>query len=304
MKRIVSTIIIVLAAVIPGVACEICGCGNNNFQIGVLPNFRNGFAGLRYSYASFHSVVAGDHSQFSHDRYQSMELWGGYQFRKLQVMAFVPYYKMEKASDDGRSSTTGIGDLMVLANYKVFSNTRVTEDLTKTIRNELYLGGGVKFATGMNRIDVSDPEFNIGYFNSQPGTGSTDVLATITHNLLWNNNGIVSNAAYRINGKNAQDFRFGDRFYETTSFYHTFTMKGVKINPLAGVNVVVNNVNRYDGDVIEGSNGHVVSAVAGVNVIVGKFGLLANTFVPVFQRMYDGQTQLKTRSMLGVTFSL
>ncbi|HEX8060445.1 MAG TPA: hypothetical protein VF473_05885, partial [Cyclobacteriaceae bacterium] len=227
----------------------------------------------------------------------------GYQVRRLQFMAFVPYYHMIKVSDDGTSTSSGIGDAMFLANYKIFSSTGVSHDLTKTIRNELYVGGGVKLATGVNRIDASDPAFNMGSFNSQPGTGSTDVMATLTHNLLWNNNGIITNVAYRLNGSNSQNFRFGNCFYETTSFFHTFNADAVKVNPLVGVNLMINNANSFNGAEIQGSNGHMLNAVMGLNIVAGKWGFLANTFMPAAQRMYEGQTVLKTRSTVGFTFS-
>jgi len=295
--------VIILLTATTGFACEICGCGNNNFQIGLLPNFRNGFVGLRYSYSSFHSEMADDHSEFSRDRYQSLEVWGGYQVRRLQLMTFIPYYQAKKVSDDGTSSTSGVGDMMVLANYKIISSTGLSGDLTKTIRNELYLGGGIKFATGVNRVNALDPEFNMGSFNSQPGTGSTDALATLTHNLLWNNSGVITNVAYRFNGSNPQGFRFGNCFYETTSFFHTFKTGSMKVNPLVGVNLMINNTNRFNSTEIQGSNGHMLNTVVGINIVAGKLGFLANTFIPATQRMYEGQTVLKTRSTVGLTFS-
>src|SRR6185312_5829156 len=94
-------------------ACEICGCGNNNFQIGILPTFRKGFFGVRYSSSRFTSRISTDAGEFSHDYYKVTELWGGYNFKKFQVMAFLPYLFNRKESDDGITASNGFGDMMV-----------------------------------------------------------------------------------------------------------------------------------------------------------------------------------------------
>src|SRR5258706_7027451 len=204
-------ITLLLSISISSLACEICGCSNGNFQIGLLPNFNKGFFGFRYSFSQFNSHLKSDPTQFSHDYYKNMELWGGYNFKKLQVMAFMPYVFSRKESDDGVTVSNGLGDLMVLVNYKIFRSTFLTKNEKSTVMHDLFIGGGLKLPTGINRVNTSDPNFNIGDFNSQAGTGSLDYMLNITHNLMWNNSGIVTNAAYRINIANPQGYRFGNR---------------------------------------------------------------------------------------------
>src|SRR5436190_15453514 len=104
-------------------ACEICGCSNSNFQIGLLPAFNKGFFGYRYSYSRFSSSVRNEPSEFSRDYYQTMELWGGYNIKRVQFMAFVPYVFSRKVSDDGETKTNGLGDIMFLINYKILGST-------------------------------------------------------------------------------------------------------------------------------------------------------------------------------------
>ncbi len=284
-------------------ACEICGCSNSNFQIGLLPNFAKGFVGYRYTSSQFNSVLRTDATQFSHDYYKTMEVWGGYNFKKFQVMVFMPYLFSRKVSDDGTTISNGPGDALVLVNYKIWSVATLSKNEKTTLRNELYFGGGIKLPTGVNRIDTSNPDFNIGDFNSQAGTGSVDYLLNITHNLMWNRQGIVTNAAYRINSANHQDYRFGNRTYINSSYYYTFALADTKIKPNAGVNIQKNAINTYVGSEVENSNGYNFNATLGLNVVRNKIGVNAMAFIPVTQNIYDGQTKLQSRIILGLTFS-
>lgn len=285
-------------------ACEICGCANNNFQIGLLPNFRKYFIGLRYSTAHYSSTMADDPAQFSNDYYKSVELWGGYQFKKVQVMAFLPYLHSTKISDDGTTESNGMGDMILMANYQVWTKMSMNEVATRTLKNELWLGGGIKLPTGVSKVDISQTDFNIGDFNSQPGTGSVDYLFNATHNLLWNNSGIVTNATYRLNTSNRQNFHFGNRVYLSSSFFQTFKVKDVKIRPMAGFSYLRNDVNVFDGSQISGSDGYTFSGLTGVNVIFGKIGVMTNFYLPIAQDMYNGQTKLQSKATLGLTFSI
>jgi hypothetical protein len=284
-------------------ACEICGCANGNFQIGLLPNFTKGFLGIRYNYSRFHSVVRDEPAEFSRDQYQSIELWGGYNFKKFQVMAFAPYLFSQKVTDDGTINSSGVGDFTMLLNYKVLSATKLVNNEKTTLRNELYFGGGVKLPTGVNKVDPADPEFNLGDFNSQAGTGSFDFIVNATHNLMWNNSGVVTNIAYRINTANKQEYKFGNRTFLSTAYYYTFTKSKVKIKPSVGVNYQANSINRFNGEAVEQSNGYNFNSTIGMNVLRGKVGVNAMTFIPVTQNNFDGQTKLKSRFLLGVTYS-
>jgi len=303
MKKYLMMLLLCAMTCVSVFGCEICGCGNSNFQIGLLPSFSKGFLGVRYSMSQFSSIVKEDQTQYSHDYFKITELWGGYNFNKLQVMAFVPHIISRKESDDGVTASQGIGDVMLLLNYKLFSSTAISNNESTTIRHELYAGGGIKLPTGVNRVNVDDPGFNIGDFNSQVGTGSVDYLLNLTHNMMWNRSGIVTNVAYRINSSNSQDYRFGNRAYLNGSYYYTITAGVMKIKPSAGVNYQANAVNTFSGLNVVDSNGYNLNATLGVNVLYNKIGVSAMAFLPVAQEIYAGQTELKSRVMLGLTYS-
>jgi hypothetical protein len=303
MRHLIIILLTLFVFIESSQACEICGCGNNNFQIGLLPHFQKGFMGLRYTTSHFKSTMSDDPSEYSRDYYQSVELWGGYQFKKIQLMAFMPYLMTKKISDDGKVNSNGVGDLILLGNYRLLSTMRTNESLSKTIRNEFWIGGGIKLPTGVNRIDTQQTDFNLGDFNSQPGTGSIDYLVNITHNFLWNNSGVVTNLSYRFNGENKQHYHFGNRVYLTSSYFRSFKISKITIKPFAGINILKNAVNQFNGDTITGSDGYSVNGSVGINTVFGKMGIMATTFIPISQDMYNGQTKLQSKVTLGLTFS-
>lgn len=297
------TITFVVLIIFNSTACEICGCSNSNFQIGILPTFTKGFAGIRYGTASFHSQVSGDATQFSRDITHTTEIWGGYNIHKWQVMAFLPYLSTRKESDDGVTTSQGLGDALFLVNYKILGSTRLSNDEQVTVRNDLYLGGGIKLPTGVNTVDPNSADFNIGDFNSQAGTGSVDYLINITHNLAWNRSGIVTNAAYRMNTANAQDYRFGNRTYLNTAYYYSLNVSSLKVKPSVGVNYQSNAINTFQGVEVDSSNGYNLNGTVGINLLYKKIGFNAMAFLPVSQNMYNGQTLLQSRTLFGLTYS-
>ena len=296
--------IIVFLLALPGYACEICGCGHSNFQIGLLPSFNKGFLGYRYSFSQFNSSLKADPTQFSHDFYQTMELWGGYNLRKVQVMAFLPYIMSRKESDDGVTHSNGLGDLMVLVNYRVLRSMSLSKSEKTTIGHDLFVGGGIKLPTGVNHVNVADPNFNIGDFNSQAGTGSVDYMLNATHSMTWNKSGIVTNVAYRMNTNNQQNYKFGNRAYVSSSYYYTFGQSSTKIKPNLGINYQSNTANTFSGSEVAGSNGYILNSTVGVNVLFKKIGVNAMAFIPLAQNSYDGQTRLMSRFIMGLTYSL
>ena len=51
------------------------------------------------------------------------------------------------------------------------------------MQQQLWLGGGVKLATGAFNLDVNNPDASVADVNAELGTGSTDFLLNAVYNL-------------------------------------------------------------------------------------------------------------------------
>ena len=298
---ILSTIIFLS---IQSFACPICGCGVGNFYLGLLPNFKNHFVGIRYEYMRYHTQLKDDASQFGTDYYKTVEIWSGWSIgNKFQLLTFIPYQFNTQHSDDGTKKENGLGDITLLGNYKLFQKTKMNTAKRSATSQELWIGGGVKLPTGKYRIDLNDPEANLGDVNSQMGTGSVDFLLNTTYDLHLNKFGINTSLNYKINTTNSDQYNFGNRFTVNSFGSYTINFPKVSIAPNAGVLYEHTNANHLNNTKVDLTGGYVALAVTGAELSYKKINIGANVQLPFAQDFAEGQTVAKTRGMMHLTFS-
>ncbi|MBS1512413.1 MAG: transporter [Bacteroidetes bacterium] len=302
MKKIFITIIIILSFT-AAQACEICGCGLGNYYIGLLPQFHSKFIGIRYQYRSFKTVMADDPTQFSNDHYRTAELWAGWNLgKKWQLLAILPYNFVHQVSDDGVTNNNGLGDIAVMANYKVFDKNS-TGTHGSAVSQQLWIGGGIKLPTGKFDIDATDPAL-VAIANTQTGTASTDFMLNAMYNVHFNNKwGITTGASYKINAANRDQYLFGNRF--SANSFVSYAIKAGKhtIIPNAGILYETTAANKLDKVTIAQTGGHLLSTSAGLEINLKPVTIGANVQLPVAQNFSAGQTALKVRGMMHVSFS-
>ena len=103
---------------------------------------------MRYQFSSFQTIIKDDPTQYSNDLFQTVQVWGGFNIgKRWQVLAIVPFNTIHQASDDGTTSNSGIGDIAMAGNYKVLDIRSYTAS-KKLVTQQLWLGAGIKLATG------------------------------------------------------------------------------------------------------------------------------------------------------------
>jgi hypothetical protein len=302
MKNIVITISIILFSFTAS-ACEICGCGVGNYYIGLLPQFSRSFIGIRYQFSSFHTNIKGDPTQYSKDLFQTAEVWGGYNIgKRWQVLAILPFNFIHQASDDGTFNANGIGDIAVLGNYKVFNHSSATAG-KKLITQQLWMGAGIKLATGKFNIDPNDPDL-VALANTQVGSGSTDFMLNAMYNININRFGVNTSTRYKINTTNNDRYFFGNRFSANSIAYYAFTKAKTTITPNLGLLYEHSEANKSASEKIAETGGYLLSTAAGVEVNFNKITVGCNAQLPLSQNFAGEQTNTKVKGMLHVTFSL
>lgn len=302
MKKIIIAIALTLYSFINTTACEICGCGTGNYYIGLLPQFNKHFIGLRYQYSSFKTTMKEDASQYSNDNFQSVELWGGWNIgKRWQVLAIVPYNFIHQASDDGKASNSGIGDVAVLSNYKVFDRSSSTGS-KKLFTQQLWLGAGVKLATGKFIIDPND-EALVALANTQTGSASTDFILNAMYNISINNFGISIGARYKINTANNDRYFFGNKLSASSFAFYSIKKSSTVITPNGGLLFEHNDASKLNNEKIDMTGGYLLSTAAGVEVNIKKVTVGFNAQLPLSQNFSDNQTKNKVKGMVHVTFA-
>lgn len=280
-------------------ACDICGCSAPGYFFGPFPQFRSHFYGVRYYFRSFNSQVKDDASQYSKDFYQTAEIWGGVNVgAKWQLMAFVPYNFNRQKSDDGTNTTNGIGDITLLANYKVLANSTQTKE-GKNIRQQLLLGAGIKVPTGKFS---ADPEEIIAGANNQPGSGSVDLLLNTVYTLQIQSWGMSGTLNYKINNS-ADNFRFGNTLHANLFAFKNFQTEKWTISPNIGFMYENLQANKLENLKVADTGGNALLGAVGVDINMSKITFGVNVQLPVAQNLSDGQTKILSRGVAHVTIA-
>ncbi len=303
MKKFILSVIF-LFMLSAAFTCPICGCGVGGFYIGLLPVNQNSFIGLRYEYSHYDTHLKNAPDQFSEDRYKMVELWGGFTVgKKWQILGFVPYHVNKQNTDDGLKIKNGLGDITVLANYKLWQSAKITQN-HKMFKHELWIGAGVKLPTGTYSVDLTNPETELGDVNSQMGTGSVDFIANAMYNIHINKIGINTTANYKINTTNSSNFKYGDRFsVNSFAYYQARAAKAIYVAPNVGVLYEYASPNFLANSKVNETGGYVTLASAGLEVNYRKITIGATIQMPFAQQFAHGQTEAKTRGLMHITYA-
>lgn len=313
MKKIKYTCLAILFSLsfIPQArACDICGCGVGSYYLGILPDFNKRFIGLRYQHKSLltHLGPTGNRTPITADEtYQSMELWGAWNIgSRWRIMTILPYNfntRYIKGSGE-RGKKDGLGDVVVMGYYKLLEKSTSTS-ADQLLTHSLWIGGGIKAPTGKydnaERSGVSPDSPN----NFQLGTASTDFMINLAYDIRLMDAGLNVNSTYKINTANKYDYRYANKFTANALLYYKFNIKNqVRIAPNAGIiyetqpkDVVYG---QYD---VAQSGGYSTTAVAGVEVNIGRISLGGNYQTPMGQQLADGRAKAGDRFMTHISYS-
>ena len=304
MKKIIILCLLAVSVSLASLACPICGCGGGNLYMGLLPDFKSHFIGLRYHYAQYHTQLVSDPSQFADNYYNSVELWGGMRVgKKFQVLAFIPYYFNKQVDDDGTTTPRGLGDVSLIGQYQVFRNIGVNGN-QDAIDQQLWLGGGIKLPTGPFNADPLDSTTTIADINAQIGTGSVDFLLNGLYTITVGNAGISASANYKINLANKDNYKFGNKFTANLIAFYRVPIGKNSMAPNLGLgyeNVASNTVQK---EKIQYTGSNVTTVLAGVEFNFKRVGLGFNGQIPVAQNFAEGQTKLNFKGMMHITYSI
>lgn len=281
-------------------ACDICGCGVGSYYIGLLPDFKKRFVGLRYQYKTLQSHLGpgGSTSYLTTDEtYRTAELWGGWNIgKKFRVLGFVPLNFSERSNQGISKSKMGLGDIAVVGYYQVLNYQNTLGN--KLLVQSLWIGGGIKLPTG--KYEPAERKENEDSPNNfQLGTASTDFTLNAMYDIRLMDLGLNANVSYKINTRNKYDYQYGNKFSANLlAYYKLRPLKDLSISPNAGILYETAEKDR-ESDV---SGGYSLMATTGIELSFKQYSIGGN-FQPVLsQELADMKVKAGNRIMVHLTY--
>ncbi|HEY5746953.1 MAG TPA: hypothetical protein VIU12_12800 [Chryseolinea sp.] len=284
-------------------ACAICGCGAGNYYLGIMPQYSKNFVGVRYRTYSFTSHIGEGYNPYeaTHETFRSTEIWMRfYVTPRLQIISLVNYNFNSQLDHGVTKDLQGLGDIPILANYNLINTNNRPHSDERVLNHNLFAGGGVKLPVG--KYQFQDDPTEVANANFQLGTGSVDFLLTTLYTLRYKRLGLSVDATYKMNTKNSNDYRFGNRINGTTSVFYVQQIKSLGLMPNAGVYFEDSGKNQEYGLPIDITGGRAYFASAGVETYYKKLSVGFNYQSPFSQFLADGHSKAHDKMMVHVTF--
>jgi len=305
MKKIIFFLLL-LATIQSASACDICGSGSGGSYIGILPDFHKHVAGLRYRSNSMltHIGVGGSTTYLTtRETFRTLEAWGGWNISpRFRLMASLPYSFNERKNETERSAKNGLGDATLSGYYRLLSNDKSIG--TKLLTQSLWIGGGVKLATGRyNPSDKASAESSLNLF--QLGTGSTDFILSAMYDIRLQNVGVNLASAYKVNNANRYDYEYGNKFNLSAQAYYKVSLgDALMITPNAGVQYENGSHDIDHGFSVMASGGNLLLGTVGAEAAFGKIAIGASLQTPLTQRLASGMAKAEHRLMMHMAMAL
>ncbi len=310
MKKTVAYLSLLLL-LLPGsqlLACDICGCGVGSYYLGILPEFKKRFIGLRYQHKGLitHLNAAGGRRYLTTDEtYHIAELWGAVNLgQKFRIMGFVPYNINQRLNQGVTTAQQGLGDVAAYGYYKLLDQRGATNN-NKVLVHSLWGGIGVKLPTG--RYNNNDKNVQENIQNTfQLGTGSVDMVLNALYDVRLQDAGLNTNVSYKLNTANQYQYRYGNKLTVNMLGYYKFRL-GTNSNIAPNTGLLYEQAEKDVKDrsrIVEESGGYSITYTIGTEWSYKKISAGANYQVPVWQQLANGKAKSLNRLMLHVSFSL
>lgn len=278
--------------------CDACGCSASGGSMGFASMLNTNFVGLRYfnqSYKSSDGLYS--NSPWYDEDFNTVQIWGRIPvYKNVQISALLPYHFHNKETATVNQHIKGIGDITVLAMYRLYQTHRDSTLLVHT----LQVGGGVKAPTG--RFDAA----NAGAVNPsfQVGTGSWDYLFATEYIVKRKQFGLNSMLSYTVKTENDKQYRFGNQFNYSGTFFYLYEKQKLSIAPQAGFAGEVYGSNYQYSQLVRETSGDIFFGKLGIEMGKDKFSFGANIMLPINQNLAGQRVEANYRWSVNLNYSL
>lgn len=278
--------------------CDACGCSASGGSMGFSSMLNSNFIGIRYFNQQYKTTDGlYSNSPWYGESYNTTQLWARIPvYKNIQVSALVPYHHNSRQTQTGDQSISGLGDITVLAMYRLYQTHRDSTFLVHT----LQMGGGVKFPTGkynMNNNGSINPSFQLG-------TGSWDYLLATEYIVKRKQFGLNAMLNYVIKTENRKWYRFGNQFNYAGTFFWLYEKGPNSLAPQLGLAGEVYASNYQYTKLVRDTAGDIVFGKLGFELGRNNWSFGANAMLPISQNLTGGKVEAQSRWSVNLNYSL
>lgn len=288
-------------------ACGVCGCSMSNFNPELMMTSGSHSIGLfsqaRWYTAKLHNHGPGElgvgYSQYRQLQ-SNFELRGSvYATKRLSFMAILPLsHNVLWREGEQVERHTGLGDATIMANYLLLSEGKRLKN--KGYQQRLVGGVGVKLPTGKFREMGYEDEVTP---SMQNGTGSVDFLFLAGYFVNFSRFAISSNFNYKVNTKNADDFRFANSLNAELRGMYIKKFAKATLAPALGMRLEHAGYVKEDGFYDLQTGGSLLFGLAGVEVYHKNMSFSATYVQPVWDQLNGEQFRPVAGLQAGFKYS-
>lgn len=279
--------------------CDACGCSASGGSMGFASMLNTNFVGIRYFNQSYKSTDGlYSNSVWYNENYHTIQLWARIPVTKnIQISVLVPYHLHDKGTISGQQNIAGIGDLTLLAMYRLYQ----THKDSTYFKHTLQAGGGIKIPTG--KFDETNNQGSINK-SFQLGTGSWDYQLVTEYILKRNKVGLNTTLNYTLKTANDKFYRYGNQFNYSGTFFYLYEKSDFSLAPQLGFAGEVYESNYHHKQLQKNTSGTVLFGKIGVELGKDKFSMGINTMLPINQNLATGNIQANYRWSINLNYSL
>lgn len=279
-------------------ACDACGCSASGGSMGFSSMLNSNFIGIRY-FNQHYKTSDGlySNSPWYNENFNTVQVWTRIPVSEnMQVSALVPYHFHNRNTATGTQEINGLGDITVLAMYRLYQTHKDSTFLVHT----LQLGGGLKAPTG--KFD----EANAGAVNPsfQVGTGSWDYLLAAEYIVKRKGFGLNTMVNYIYKTENEKHYRFGKQFNYAGTFFYLYEKNRLSISPQLGFAGEVYGSNHQYSEIVRKTSGDILFSKFGFEIGRDKLSLGANVMLPINQNLSAGRVEADYRWSINLNYGL
>ena len=284
-----------LALAMPNVtACDVCGGMVNNGSGGLLYLIPKHTVGLNWQVAKFHSQRY-EYADISDERFGRIEFNARFQVSKrFRLVTAIPFSNKQSVLGFQKQSLKGLGDITLAGQYDFVPNKATVDKFAQNLIFSL----GLKLPTGT--FDHEDANYKTINPYLQPGTGSTDMLASLIYAVQKERIGLSANLSFLGTTENPNQFRFGNQWQSELRCYAITKPFGqIKLVPSLGFRRDFKQADIDLGTVVPQSSTDVLNGMVGLDFFAKEVAISVQYQLPLVHLRANNLLQIQPQFTLG-----